>query len=120
MNQIIALEAATWILIATLAGFIALRVWVKYFSDVPPVFVDGLLYVIVAVCGAYLTAMGSSDAYKYCDAYFIWYSTLFVGLILQGANALRTFRSKSYSEHVDQKARDKAAQDLQAQTTQQP
>lgn len=92
-----------------------LKMTIRYGNKISPVVTDGSLGIAVAVAGFYIQVMSGTDAYHYAGPYFIFYSNLTVGMILQACNALRAFRSKSYTQHVEEKAREKVAVELQEQ-----
>ncbi len=120
MTTIERLAVFSQVLFITFAGFVLLlalvRFCVKYGNNITPVFIDGLLFTLLAVWTAMMGIYQSDEIYKYCSPYFVFYSKSMVSIMLAGATALKAFRSTSYSEHVKEKAREKVAVDLQAQT----
>lgn len=83
-------------------------------KNMTPVKLDGLLYVLIAVCGFAEATLTSDDIYKYMNPYFVFYVKWGIGMIGAGATALKMFRSTTYSDHVIAK---KAANDLQTGNT---
>jgi hypothetical protein len=67
-----------------------------------PVHVDGTLYVCIAVFLAIQSYFCSEDAYKYVNAYAIFWVKGICAVIGAGAGALKMFRSTSYSDSVNQ------------------
>lgn len=68
--------------------------------SIKPVYTDGVLYVMIAVCGFLSTEAGSDAAYKYLNPYFLFWAKVIIGCLLAGATALKMFRSTSYSNHI--------------------
>lgn len=68
---------------------------------VQPVFLDGALWVIIAMGQAAIGRLGSEDAYKYIDPILLYWVKFGVEIVTQGATGLKMFRSTSYSKHVD-------------------
>lgn len=87
---------------------------VNKYSNVKPVVIDGLLYVIIAVCGTITAIMTSDEIYKYMNPYFVFYVKATNEVFAAGATALKMYRSTSYSDH---QAAKKAANDLQTGNT---
>lgn len=82
----------------------------RYFSGIPPVFIDGLLYYVIAVSAITATFLGTDEAFEIIPRtslfYMKWINAAFIGA---GLTALKTFRSTAYSEHQEAKAADRAA-----------
>lgn len=71
----------------------------NYFATIPPVFIDGVLYLLIALFGAFQTFFSSEEAYKYVNpAVLFWLKCVF-GSLLAGVSALKMFRSTSYADH---------------------
>lgn len=68
-----------------------------------PVFVDGLLYVLIAMGAAAVIVLSDNEIYKYASPYFVFYAKSAANIILAGATALKTYRSSSYADHVKEK-----------------
>ena len=71
----------------------------RYFGSIAPVFIDGLLYVIIAVAGFASTMLGSDEAFEMFSKPILFYIKLTNGSLLAGATALKMFRSTAYSDH---------------------
>jgi hypothetical protein len=65
-----------------------------------PVFIDGTLYVVIAVCGFVATMIGSDESYNRFSEQALYWGKLVNGSLLAGATALKMFRSTAYSDHV--------------------
>lgn len=73
------------------------------FKDVPSVYIDGTLYMIIAVCGFLASQFGSDEAYKLFTETMLFWAKLVNGTLLAGATALKMFRSTGFAEHVQNK-----------------
>lgn len=74
-----------------------------YYSGIKPVYIDGLLYVLIALFGAMEATFNSDDAYKYMNVYFMYYAKQVTIWALAIVSALKMFRSTEYGEHVAKK-----------------
>jgi hypothetical protein len=83
-------------------------------ANIPPVFIDGFLYFLIAVFGASIGILSEDDAYKYINEFVLYHLKFWVKVGLAGATALKMFRSTSYSEHYD-KTLKKEAEDKPAE-----
>jgi hypothetical protein len=81
----------------------------NYFSNIPPMFIDGSIYVILAVFGFLQTQFGSDEASKFISAELLFYLKNLVGSVSAGLLALKLFRSTSYADHK----RDKENTDIE-------
>lgn len=70
---------------------------------IPPVVFDGFLCCTLAMCVELENVLGKDDAYKYMNAYWLFYVKLVAALYSAGASALIFFRSKSYTDHIKNK-----------------
>lgn len=71
----------------------------RYLSSIPPVFIDGVLYGLIAVftfCQAYF---GGDEAAKYMPAEAKFWLNGTLGILASFCAAIKMFRSTSYSEH---------------------
>lgn len=75
----------------------------QYFKDISPTFIDGLLYVLIALFGASVASFTSEEAYKYINPYVLYWLTEFSKWGLAVVTALKMFRSTSYAEHQEKK-----------------
>ena len=75
----------------------------EYFASVSPTFIDGLLYVMIAVFGAGVASFTSEEAYKYINPYVLYWLTETSKWGLAAVTALKMFRSTSYAEHQEKK-----------------
>lgn len=83
-----------------------IRALQRYFSGIPAVFIDGLLYTLIAVFGATLAILTSEEVYKYLGPYTIFYLKSGTSIGLAGASAIKMFRSTAYSDHQEKKKSD--------------
>jgi len=75
----------------------------QYFASISPVFVDGLLYVLIALFGACISSFNSEEAYKYINPYVLYWTKEFSTWGLAVVTALKMFRSTAYSTHIEEK-----------------
>ena len=73
-------------------------------AKLTPVFIDGLLYVLIAVFGTVQTLFTSEEAYKYVSPYVLFWMKAVIGVALAAVSALKMFRSTSYSDHLKTEA----------------
>jgi hypothetical protein len=71
----------------------------NYFGKVSPVFLDGLLYVLLAWFMFNQSYFGSKDADQFISPEAKFWVTWIVGSGLAICTALKAFRSTSFSEH---------------------
>ena len=79
-----------------------LRALANYFATIPPVFLDGVLYVLIALftfCQAYF---GGDEAAKYIDAATKFWLNAGIGCGASVVAALKMFRSTSYADHKNE------------------
>ena len=72
----------------------------NYLASIPPVFVDGALYVWIGVLTFLATQMSSDDAAKYVPAEGLFWIKTGIGTLSVAAVSLKMFRSSQYAEHV--------------------
>lgn len=82
---------------------------IKALFSASPVFVDGLLFVLMAFHGAVGVTFTSDAAYKYVDAYWLFWIKNVNAWILASYAALAGFRSKQYGEYRAKKETDAQA-----------
>ena len=70
-------------------------------NRIKPVHIDGALYVAIAVFLAVQSYFTSEEAYKYVNPYAIFWIKGICAVVGAGAGALKMFRSRTYSDHVD-------------------
>jgi len=76
----------------------------NYSKSVPPVFIDGTLYVLIAVFGTVQSMFTTEEAYKYVPPYVLFWGKSVLGTMLAAVSALKMFRSTSFAEHLETKA----------------
>lgn len=81
-----------------------IRAMSKYFGSIAPVFIDGLLYVLIALFGAMMATFTSDDVANFISPAIIFYSKTLSTWGLAVSTAIKLFRSTSYASHVDAKA----------------
>lgn len=69
-------------------------------AGVPPVFLDGALWVVIAMGQAAQGELGSEAAFKYVDPNLLYWAKFSVNILTQGATGLKMFRSTSYGKHL--------------------
>lgn len=74
-----------------------------YFSGLPPVFTDGMLYVLVAIFAFQNSVLSSDDAAKYISPGLLFWMKFTIGSLAAGALALKLFRSTAFADHQQQK-----------------
>lgn len=99
MNQLI---SSIFYLIKTIFltgfGFVPIATW---FTSRPAVYFDGFLWMAIGAGTAFASEIGSESIYKYWNPYTLTSAKIVNAVLLGGAVALKTFRSTSYSKHVD-------------------
>lgn len=80
-----------------------IRYLYRYTKDIPAIWLDGCLYVAVAVFMFLQNQFGSDEAAKYVSPHGLFWITTIVGALGAGALALKLFRSSSYAEHIESK-----------------
>ena len=77
-----------------------------YFGSIPPVFIDGLTYALIALFGALSSSFGSDEAKQFIKPVWIFGIKTFCASCGATLLAIKMFRSTSYSEHQQQKKDD--------------
>lgn len=76
-----------------------------YFAGIQPVWIDGTLYVLLALFGAVELTFNGDDIYKYwLNVKAIYWIKHSLGWIIAGITAVKMFRDKSYADHLKSKA----------------
>lgn len=75
----------------------------QYFVGIPAVFIDGMLYVWIAVLTFISTQFSSDDAEKYITPQMLFWSKMLLGSISTGLVSLKMFRSTAFAEHQEEK-----------------
>lgn len=71
----------------------------NYFAAVPTVFIDGLLYCLIALFMFCQTYFGGDEAAKYIDPTMKFWLNGVIGAAGAICGALKMFRSNSFAEH---------------------
>ena len=82
--------------------------WWRKWLDVPPVIIDGALYVGIAFFGALTAGFGTDEAAKYVEPEKLFWIRLVCGPMGASFLALKMFRSTGYAHHQQEKAEEKA------------
>ena len=80
----------------------AIQKLVEYFksmAEVPPMFIDGLLFVMMAFLTAIAMRLASDDAAKYIEPKTLWWLVTWLGASIQGLQAFKMYRSEGYARH---------------------
>jgi hypothetical protein len=88
-----------------------IRAAAKYFADISPVFIDGLLYCLIATFMFCQTYFGGDEAAKYISAATKFWLNGAFGAMGAICGALKMFRSNTFAEH--QKAQAEKPKDTQ-------
>lgn len=74
----------------------------NYFAGIKPVWIDGSIYVMMAVTSANAAMLSSDNAAKYISAQVLFYM-LWGNLVVDGGLlALKMFRSTAFADHKQQ------------------
>lgn len=71
----------------------------NYFGSIPPVFLDGLLYCLIALFTFCQSYFGGDEAAKYLAPEIKFWINAAIGSAASVCAALKMFRSTSYAEH---------------------
>lgn len=71
----------------------------QYFGSVSPMFLDGLLYVLIAIFGAITACMSTDEAAKYLEPETLFWIRTTASVNSAGFLALKMFRSTSFADH---------------------
>lgn len=75
----------------------------KYFSEIPPVFVDGLTFVLIAFFGAWSAAFGSDEAEKHISQSVLYWLRNGCASVAAALLALKMYRSEGFARHTQDK-----------------
>lgn len=78
----------------------------NYFTKLPPIpstYIDGCLYVLIAVFGALLTTIGSDEAAKWVAPVWLFWLRTTASVMLAAVTALKMYRSTGFADHIEQK-----------------
>lgn len=71
----------------------------NYLSKIPAVWLEGVLYCLIAVFGFLQTQLASEEAAKFISPQALFYAKTAVGSLAAGALAAKMFRSTSFADH---------------------
>lgn len=80
-----------------------LRFAADYFKSIPPVFIDGLLYCLIALFTFTQGYLSGDESKKFISDFARFWVLFGVGGMATVTGALKMFRSTSYSEHQENK-----------------
>lgn len=75
----------------------------KYFTSIPPVFLDGTLYAAVAWMIYNQGYFGGDEAAKYLEPETKFWINWVVGSLATVCGAIKMFRSTAFAEHQESK-----------------
>ena len=75
----------------------------NYFTSIPPVFIDGLLYALIALLVFSQAYMGGDEAAKYISPAVKFWLNYVIGALAAFVGAIKMFRSTGYAEHQEKK-----------------
>ncbi len=74
--------------------------WIyNHYSPLPPVFIDGALYVLMGMGGVLEAAFAGDEAKQFIDPTWLFWLKTIVAAVVAGALYLKTFRSTAFAEH---------------------
>ncbi len=74
----------------------------KYLASLPPVFIDGTLYALIAWFTFNQSYLGGDEAAKYIEPEFKFWLNWIVGSGATVFAAIKMFRSTTFSEHKEE------------------
>lgn len=80
-----------------------LRYMHKYFTSIPPVFLDGSLYALIALFTFCQSYFGGDEASKFISPAFKFWLNGFIGGAATVFAAIKMFRSTAFAEHQEAK-----------------
>jgi hypothetical protein len=84
-----------------------IRATMNYIEKPPPIpsaYIDGYLYVGIAIFGAAAASFATDEAAKYVSAQWLWYLRTGCSIVSAGLLALKMFRSTTFGQHLAEKA----------------
>jgi len=76
-----------------------------YFSGIKPVFIDGFLYLWIAMLTSIAAFFGSDDAEKYVGPQLLFWLKGIITTISAGVVSIKMFRSTAFADHLEEKKR---------------
>lgn len=74
--------------------------FLKYFGKMSPMYIDGWLYVLIAMFGGIAASLNSDEAAKYVADWLLFWLRETTTWICAGLLALKMYRSTTYAEHI--------------------
>ena len=71
----------------------------RYLSQIPAVWLEGLLYCAIAVFGFLQTQLATDEAAKFITPQVLFWAKTVVGAAAAGSLAAKMFRSTTFAEH---------------------
>lgn len=84
-----------------------IRAAARYFAQIPPVFIDGLLFVLIAWFIFNQSYLGGDEAAKYIEPKMKFWLNWGMGSVASMCGALKMFRSSAYADHQHEKKNNK-------------
>lgn len=75
----------------------------NYFKTIPSVYIDGFIYVAIAVLQFLAAAFGDDESAKYIGPLTLYWLKRIVGTLAAGFLALKLYRSTAFADHVKEK-----------------
>lgn len=91
-----------------------IRAAANYFASIQPVFLDGLLYCLIALYTGMMNTLSTDEAAKYIAPEYLFWMRALVSWALAIVGAIKMFRSTSFAEHQAGKI---SPQSIETQTT---
>lgn len=80
-----------------------IRALSNYFGQVSPVFIDGFLYMLIAVFGAIQGYLSLDDAAKWVNPQILFWMKGVAIVCLTSVTSIKMFRSTSFAEYQRKK-----------------
>jgi len=87
-----------------------IKAFQRYCAGIAPVFIDGMLYVWIAVLTFLSTQISSDDAEKYLGPQTLFWTKMALGSVSTALVSLKMFRSSSFAEHQAEKKKQEETQ----------
>lgn len=78
----------------------------NYFSSIPAVFLDGVLYAAIALFTFLGTTFGGDEAAKWITPKWLFIDKTVIGSLSAISLSIKLYRSTAYSDHLKQKEKE--------------
>lgn len=75
----------------------------RYLAQIPPMWLDGLLYLALAVLTQMQNDFSADDVLLYVGPVLLFWLKKSIGWAVAGALAVKLYRSRSFADHQDAK-----------------